>query len=480
MGVWWLPSNPEEKLEGTLSISNEEGINLKVAGVFTNTMYSAPIPIILGKIVNVKPEVTLCDCQRSTYAEGFLPWRQRWTPSKVLFGYHFNSPEEILFQKARLKYTHLTDFTGLGGFDLEESTNEKGHCVYKATYTPGKEAKAKVGKAELSIDYTPDPEIGFINIDPTQLHLSETINESVFRFIELHQNIAINIETEERIPFDEWLSKFIYPIQNLLTFATATPNQLTEFIFRDPMRSVEVLFKSVQNEASINRRADQRFQGDMLFTLSEIDDFSKTIERWLRISTELEIVYGLFFDAYYNSNMNEHHKFFNLMQVLESYHRERFFDKRQAFSSGDYDILKNILTKAISDNNDKYGEWLERKLKNGNEVSLRRRLKDLMMDDYTKEIISPLIGKKDSFIASVIDTRNYLTHRDTNLQSKILKNKELVKATEVLFYLLQIWFLKELGFPPEKTVKLFKNYRPYYWRLSELEFEQDLKRGPSI
>lgn len=62
-GYWWLPSEPDKKIAGTLKFTNDEGIKLRLIGSFLN-FYTAGkmpinIPIILG-IVH-KNIMTLCN-----------------------------------------------------------------------------------------------------------------------------------------------------------------------------------------------------------------------------------------------------------------------------------------------------------------------------------------------------------------------------------------------------------------------------------
>ena len=69
----------------------------------------------------------------------------------------------------------------------------------------------------------------------------------------------------------------------------------------------------------------------------------------------------------------------------------------------------------------------------------------------------PLKSFDPNFISKVCDTRNYLTHYDVSLKEKSASAKELYYLNEDLRTILQIYFLKELGFANEGIKKmLFK------------------------
>jgi hypothetical protein len=84
-------------------------------------------------------------------------------------------------------------------------------------------------------------------------------------------------------------------------------------------------------------------------------------------------MYDLYFGIIHSSNMYVDHKFLSLMQALETYHRRILGGNELSENHHNKRILE-ILT-AVPD---QYRQWLEEKLKYSNELSLRKRMKELL------------------------------------------------------------------------------------------------------
>ena len=69
-GYWWLPTNPDQKLSGTLYIDREKEIELKTIDSFLSTqeLFSNNLDVfskevILGQTVGANKLITLIDCK---------------------------------------------------------------------------------------------------------------------------------------------------------------------------------------------------------------------------------------------------------------------------------------------------------------------------------------------------------------------------------------------------------------------------------
>jgi hypothetical protein len=69
-------------------------------------------------------------------------------------------------------------------------------------------------------------------------------------------------------------------------------------------------------------------------------------------------------------------------------------------------------------------DWLKAKLEYANELSLRKRLRQ-MVEPFKDLYGDP--GQRKHFIGKVIDTRNYLTHYDTRLTQQAARGDDLSK-----------------------------------------------------
>jgi hypothetical protein len=104
-----------------------------------------------------------------------------------------------------------------------------------------------------------------------------------------------------------------------------------------------------------------------------------------------------------------------------------------------------------------YKEFLKDFFKYENEVSLRKRLKEIYK--MHKSAVEPFIPDRDEFIGLTLDTRNYLTHYGKDLEEKAAKGAELFFLTTRLELVIEIIFLSEIGFVDEDI----KNVLDRHW-----------------
>jgi ApeA N-terminal domain 1 len=88
-----------------------------------------------------------------------------------------------------------------------------------------------------------------------------------------------------------------------------------------------------------------------------------------------------------------------------------------------------------------YRKWLEQKLEYSNELSLRRRLKELLTP--FPALYKELGGA--SFVNRILDTRNYLTHYDEKSRMNAAQGERLHWLSEKLRIVVEMCLLTELG-----------------------------------
>ena len=113
---------------------------------------------------------------------------------------------------------------------------------------------------------------------------------------------------------------------------------------------------------------------------------------------------------------------------------------------------------------DDYKETLEKQLKYSNEPSLAIKLKQIIKENT--ECVQDFLcnrREKDKFIKKVTTIRNYLTHPKNDLEGRKYTNKEnLIILSHFLKILLEIVFLKEIGFDSDETKKIIlKQYERF-------------------
>ncbi len=115
----------------------------------------------------------------------------------------------------------------------------------------------------------------------------------------------------------------------------------------------------------------------------------------------------------------------------------------------EYEIVKNELNEYVNNSIMSEGQkdsW-RNKIKFGNEVSLRKRLKDLIKNlenfDITQKITN---GNKKEFIDDVVGLRNYYTHYSHEKEHDVYN---VISLTFNLKLLLELCILNELNFDKE-------------------------------
>ena len=107
-------------------------------------------------------------------------------------------------------------------------------------------------------------------------------------------------------------------------------------------------------------------------------------------------------------------------------------------------------------------EWLSDKLNYGNEVSLSKRLRDIIKP--FKDVIGNRT-KRESLINKIVKTRNYLTHYDQSLELEAAQGEDLWPLCLKMELLFQLHFLKLIGFSREQIDSLVANSIPLRWKL---------------
>jgi hypothetical protein len=442
-GLWWLPST-EDRVGGTLTISKQGDIHLSLIGSLGKARRSSSKikvhPVILGFPTKGK-SISLFDC-RVTRTE--THWEsgiaeivvEQYEADRACIGAHLPDPDQLQFRDTWVEYSHSFDWGSRSGFEHERAEGR-----YGWTYTHPAPIRATTSHGIVSVEYTLNSSEG-----------SSGIN--------LQESTWFRIEPEGDLSFESVMSRFIRPLQNLLSLATGRPNAVLRIQTNlDRETPAEVIISGGYHEPEADKRLHPL---EMLFSLGHVqDDFGEILDRWLRVHDELDSVCNLFFATWYRSMYIEH-EFLSLVQAVESYHRRRIGGLLLPEEEH-----KGRVASILAQVPGEYRDWLEKELEYSNEPKLRQRLKELL--DNTEKAISPLVGDRRSFIQKVLETRNYLTHYDPKLQGTAAVGVELFRINRALYFLLTVCLLRELGFSIERCTELLRNYRKYQWAVEQAE-----------
>jgi hypothetical protein len=189
----------------------------------------------------------------------------------------------------------------------------------------------------------------------------------------------------------------------------------------------------------------------------------KMLFRFIDIQENAEFIINNWFDAYdqFDSALNLYFstklgvykywdaKFLALAQGLETYHRRTSNQKRMEDSTF-AELTKQLIEQCPAEHKD----WLGGRLKYGNELSLRQRIKRLIKPF---ENIIEKNWRIDKLVSSIVDTRNYLTHYDESLKSKAATGKELLILCQKMEVIFQLHLLQVLGFTKSEIKSVVEN-----------------------
>ena len=189
---------------------------------------------------------------------------------------------------------------------------------------------------------------------------------------------------------------------------------------------------------------------DMLFKFKEIqNDAERIINNWIDAYEQIAPAFNLYFLAKMGAQTYLEERFSTLVQGLEAYHRRTSNEKQMAEVDFE-ELIENLMEHCPGEKK----EWLRGKLRYGNEVSLRKRIKKLI------EPFKYLFGNKEKrkkLANRIVDTRNYLTHYDLSLESKTAKGKDLWTLCLKMELLLELHILQLVGFSEEKIDSIVDN-----------------------
>ena len=150
-----------------------------------------------------------------------------------------------------------------------------------------------------------------------------------------------------------------------------------------------------------------------------------------------------------------HVEFLTLIQALEGFHRGRF--SGSYMSETEYDSVKSIISSAIpSSIASDHRDALRSRIRYGNQISLSKRLNELR--DCIGAPLANLIMATDGKVPrSWIETRNYLSHWDKDIQQNALDGQEMYNANVRMEHLLRVLYLLMAGVNPETILRCLQN-----------------------
>ena len=420
LGDFWLPSAPDRKIPGTLSISEGGIIELEVAGLFNDEIEALlrdrlePIERIVGDIEK-EGLVTLDDCY---YKPGTIrviggPSKSFIHVGRVFMGVEYNEGEPTAFNTLTFSVEGIDEWVGISGFEFVSQFEE--HTATISYQLPMDVSLNLDNGMQLLITFgwTP-PRLPII----TEARISQKTNFKL-----------VSKDARE-------LSDFISVVHKITTFLCfsidqtvildsmkATSDDLYQDIGEGKTRTMPINIYYPSRPYSTDE--PKIWQHDMLFGFDKIqNDAEEKINKWIKAYEQIDPAFDLYFSAKRGEQQYLDEKFLTLIRGLEAYHKRKFDGRLN--------------------------------------IPLKQRIKGII--EPFKDIIGDE-SKRDSLIDKIVKTRNDLTHSNLDLNPQTAKSKILWYLCLKMELLFQLHFLHLIGFNREEIDSIVANSPQIRWKL---------------
>jgi len=405
IGYFWLPSDPENKLAGILNIQDGGNITLELLGVFgknpsekLNLWY---FDVILGDIEEYG-EVTLIDSKYSkSKKHGHAKQKNNIECDYALIGAFFENKEELQFKNVVFRVEGLNAWTAISFIDIKHDENHNPIITHSKPQ-------------EIDVNINEFCNLKFIfGLRKTWLQHALAANDHA----EIHQDTYLMLFSEGNYPFSDFFTLmtkianfFIFAINHKVSIEEITVQKEGLNISSINKEKTDILkdIKVFTNKTLYKQHDEEVPWNSMMFRYRDTESFENTINKWLNMYNIIEPSLELYFSVIFSKDDYVKSHFLMLVQSLEGLHRR----------------LKKT------------------------DVSLINRLRELFKEFIDFNLYS--IEEIEEYIIKIKDTRHYLSHYFQIEEDKIIKEDEYEPYINTLILLLQIHFLKELGFDQEQ------------------------------
>ena len=469
-GDFWLPTAPDRKVQGTLSISAEGGIELEILQPLEQPLESNVEAMFsrnmkgFNRVVGHVQEygyITLDSCQYKTrtrsMSQDILKEHSVLWANQVFTGVAYAENEVPRFNTFNFSIEGLDEWVAMD--------------IIRTEYKPEEDIKI--------VAYKPIQSISFNLANGMQLEIMSSVvhNSSLSpREEKITRVTYFNLVSKK----DQKLNEFISVAQkltHLLRFVTnetvsldsmsATSSSHVQNIGEDKM---PIQINIYSPRGFYPKNAPQIHWSDMLFRFSDIhNNAEQMINEWIKNYDLYNHAFNLYFSAQLKSELSLESKFLNLTQGLEVYHRRNLkFDGKEMNEVEFEEFIQTLVEHCPEGKKD----WLKKELENSNEVSLGKRIRDIIKP-FSKFFGNERTRSKLAYRIAV--TRNYLTHYNPNLESEAAKGKELYILCLKMELLFELHFFNLMGFSMEKIDSMVTNCRKLQLKYSVPSSSSDAK-----
>lgn len=456
VGEWFVPGNPTRRIPGALVYDGQiavldlsESLAPLLQGTITAGHHKS-YQVVHGSTADLG-DVSLFDAAQMNLGfnifQGPMTQPERLRSTTVIIGRHVDPATPIKSMEFRI----------LG---LEVWLSQR--VILTGIAPPTKESRASQTVHIVS----PAPEVIDVPvIDGTvtfEINVPMSISQEVTRFsVAATATLTITSNTGQNLAW--FLDHYTY-IGALIALFAGCPMPVDEIQarFTDQPTDHGVLLalpKTVHcNAATVN--------DFFVFRGLLGSQFEGLVQRWFADKSKLQLPVGLAANVLASQDLWTHLEFLSLLQALEGFHLSIFAGIYMA--EGDYETVKKALGDAIPPNvMSDHKDALKSRIRYGNQVSLRKRMNGLL-DWLPAQVRQLALGSADAFPGAWIDTRNFFTHWDKELEANVLNGQALYEANVRLRMLLRLVYLNHIGVDPQILEKALTGTNPLAQHLIQL------------
>lgn len=452
-GFFWLPEKPDNKLHGTLRISESAEITLELIGLLDDP-FAAPrrdptknqfrqqdFDRILGRVEEYG-SVTLDRCIYTTEKISFGGLSTATLLAHFAFiRVNYERGQEVKFSKFSFMVEGLDEWLSITGIDVEHYFQYERIAGASIHFSPPE-------KISLTLPDGTALEFGFFWPDRGMIATLTQARVSHKAFISLKTRTPRCIE---------YFTSLAFKICNFLCMATDQTVSMESVTARSREMTagngeverqtgpIGVYYQSA-SYSDIRPKIDRHHA---LFLYPHVADrLQAVMAKWLASYGAFEPALNLYFTSRYDHRQYIDVRFLRLAQGLETLHRRSSQETEMP-----KDEFKNHLKSILESCPDDKRDWVKGKLSTANAFSLRRRV-EKMIEPF-QQFFGDEEGSK-SLVKQVVDTRNYLTHYSGKLESKAASQEDLLMLCDKLEALFQLHLLQLIGFDVETIDAIVK------------------------
>lgn len=425
-GHWWLPQAPDQRLTGKLT-SQLGHLELKLLGRFNSIDINARnlvVPVIHG--VGDAKEFTLWRAVQETASFHFPGgFEQTFNKLRVVIGGHFDAESETEFSAVSFDAPQIGPWMGREPV-IEKLRELDEQDLPTMSYKMASDRTSKFGPTNTGITYRfgssvvtrRDPYITYgFDITPS-VHIdfseSQTCSQAIDRVTKMADLLMLLV------------GEHVEPLA--ITLYVPDVREGFDFLCELPPPLGKKLVSKREVLAPLNKLGDS---------------FIHILEKWDEEQARIGDTVALLRDVLDRNAPASHVRLLLLAQALEAFHRNVIggeYLTKQA-----YEPFLEALLKSIPDGIDvDHRNSLSSRLKYGNELSLRSRLRELL-GSISDDALDQLGITRRSFVGNVVNARNDFTHWVQDLEKERPNGAHLANLLSSLLALTQLTTLKHLG-----------------------------------